>query len=78
MDRLNQQGDQFEIDRLKEQMAKKYGEDLEDPRLIKAEQMFSFDNYIKIQGQIEYILMLHCLRMVMLVKLINKSHNLKS
>lgn len=39
--------------------------------------MFSFDNYIKIQGQIEYILMLHCLRMVMLVKLINKSHNLK-
>lgn len=37
LDRLKQYGDDAEAEKLKEQMNKKYGEDLEEPRLIKAE-----------------------------------------
>ena len=48
-----------------------------DPLIIPAKNLLKFRQYVEIQEQFNYIIMLHVLRMTLLIKLVNKSMNLK-
>ena len=56
----------------------KFGtDDLELPKILKAEEIISFDKYFDFQEGLNYVLLLHIMRMILLVKTVNKSQNLK-
>lgn len=50
---------------------------LDDPKIITAEEIVTFDKYFDFQEGLNYILLLHIMRMMLLVKVVNKSQNLK-
>ena len=51
--------------------------DFDDCRIIPAEEILSFDKYFDYQEGLLYVFLLHIMRIIMLVKLVNKSQNLK-
>lgn len=51
--------------------------DIDDPRIVPAEEIIGFEKYFDYQEGLSYVFLLHILRIIMLVKLVNKSQNLK-
>ena len=52
----------------------KFGvEPTECAKVFAGEDLVAFDKYVDFQEALNYSLMLHCMRMVLLIKLVNKS-----
>jgi len=47
-------------------------------KIVKGEELISFDKYIEYAENMQYIILLHSQRMVMLTKLINKSFEIRN
>ena len=57
----------------------KFGKEEPDAaRVVAGEELLAFDKYADFQEAMNYTFMLHCMRMVLLIKLVNKSTQLRA